>query len=94
MVEPLMVNNVGNISSAALSEIVAIVVQRTLDKRRRRNVILESMNLNVMGTVAIDNLLEIYPKVINETRLGAVVDIEIYYVNNIIAKAVVNLQIT
>ena len=35
MVEPLMVNNVGNISSAALSEIVAIVVQRTLDKRRR-----------------------------------------------------------
>ena len=52
------------------------------------------MNLNVMGTVAIDNLLEIYPKVINETRLGAVIDIEIYYVNNIIAKAVVNLQIT
>ena len=52
------------------------------------------MNLNVMGAIAIDNLLKYIPKSSVRTRFRCSCRRRIYYVNNIIAKAVVNLQIT
>ena len=93
-IEPLMINSLGTISYGATTELISLVAQKLLAKKRSRNIIIESINLNFMGTVTLDSVLEIYPKVIRETRLGAIVDVEIYHVNQMIAKAVVNLQLT
>ena len=89
-----MINSVGTIANGVFSELISQVVQRVFTKRRRRNIIIESLNMHMMGAAAIDNVLEIYPKVIGETRIGAMVDCEIYHVNNIVAKVLVNVQLT
>lgn len=93
-VEPFMINSVGTMASGVFAELISHVVQRVFSKRRRRNIIIESLNMNLMSAAAIDNVLEIYPKVIGETRIGAMVDCEIYHVNTIVAKVLVNVQLT
>ena len=93
-IEPFMINSVGNVAQGVFAELINHVVQRVLGKRRKRNIIIESMDLHLMGAVGIDNVLEIYPKLINETRIGAMIDCEIYHVNQIVAKVLVNVQLT
>ena len=93
-VEPFMINSVGTIANGVFAELITQVVQRVFAKKRRRNIIIEALNMHMMGAAAIDNVLEIYPKVIGETRIGAMVDCEIYHVNNIVAKVLVNVQLT
>lgn len=93
-VEPFMINSVGTVSNGVFVEMVTLISRRVMDKRRRRNTIVESMNSNYFNTAQIDNVLEIYPKVISESRLGCMIDFEIYHVNNIIGKILVTLQLT
>ncbi|AYF99909.1 DRTGG domain-containing protein [Lactococcus allomyrinae] len=94
VVEPFMINSVGSMAHGVFTEMISHVVRRVLAKKRKRNIIIESLNMHVMGAVAIDNVLEIYPKVISETRIGAMIDCEVYHVNNIVAKVLVNVQLT
>lgn len=94
VVEPFMINSVGSMAQGVFTEMISHVVRRVLAKKRKRNIIIESLNMHLMGAVAIDNVLEIYPKVISETRIGAMIDCEVYHVNNIVAKVLVNVQLT
>lgn len=52
------------------------------------------MTAHYFNTAQIDNVLEIYPKIISESRLGAMIDCEIYHVNSIIGKISVNVQLS
>lgn len=94
VVEPFMINSVGNLANGVFTEIISHVVSKVLAKRRNRNIIIESLDMHLMGAVAIDHVLEIYPKIIRETRLGAMIDCEVYHVNHIVAKVLVNVQLT
>lgn len=94
MIEPFMINSVGNVANGVFTEITTLIARRVMDKRRKRNVLVESMDVHFFGAIQIDNLLVIYPKVIKETRLGAMLDCEIYHVNNIVAKVLINLQLS
>ncbi|CAM3146980.1 CBS domain-containing protein [Lactococcus hircilactis] len=93
-VEPSMINSVGTVSSGVYIEMVSLIARRVMEKRRRRNVIIESLNASFFNTAQIDNVLEIYPKIISESRLGALIDCEIYCVNSIVGKILVNLQLS
>jgi predicted transcriptional regulator len=93
-IEPFMINSFGSVAQGVFAELMSHVVLRVLGKRRKRNIIIESVNMHLMGAVAIDNVLDIYPKIISETRIGAMVDCEIYHVNHIVAKVLVNVQLT
>lgn len=92
-VEPLMINNVGSLAIGALTELIGQVVRRLMNKTRKRNIVIEGLNINVLGAISIDNVLEIYPKIISNTRLGVIVDCEIYHINNIVAKVLVSVQV-
>ncbi|QSE77433.1 CBS domain-containing protein [Lactococcus taiwanensis] len=93
-IEPFMINSVGTVATGVFSELISHVVHRVFSKRRKRNIIIESIDMHMLGAAGIDNVLEIYPKVIGETRIGAMIDCEIYHVNLIIAKVLVNVQLT
>ena len=60
---------------------------------KNKNIIIESMSIYFMGAVAIDDELEVYPKIISESRLGATIDFEVYLDYQIISKILVTLQI-
>ena len=93
-VEPFMINSVGTVSNGVFAEMVTLIARRVIEKKRRRNIIIESMNSNFFNMAQIDNVLEIYPKIISESRLGAMLDFEIYHVNNVVAKILVNVQLS
>lgn len=78
VVEPFMMNNVGNIANGMLVEIISYIAARVMTKTKRKNIIIESMTLYFLGAVSIDDELEVFPKIISETRLGATIDFEIY----------------
>ncbi|GFH40203.1 DRTGG domain-containing protein [Lactococcus insecticola] len=92
-VEPFMMNNVGNIANGMLAEIISSISGRVMTKTKNKNIIIESMNIYFMGAVAIDDELEVYPKIISETRLGATIDFEVYLDYQIISKVLVTVQI-
>ncbi|GBG96274.1 DRTGG domain-containing protein [Lactococcus termiticola] len=94
IVEPFMINSVGSVSTGIFTELAGLVTRRVMAKRRHRTVIMESMNINLMRTAGIDSVLDIYPKMISETRLAAMIDVEIYHVNQIVAKILVNVNLT
>lgn len=93
VVEPFMMNNVGNIANGMLVEIISYISARVMTKTKRKNIIIESMTLYFLGAVSIDDELEVFPKIINETRLGATIDFEIYLDYQIISKILVTVQI-
>ncbi len=92
-VEPFMMNNVGNIANGMLVEIISNIAARVMTKTKNKNIIIESMTLYFLGAVSIDDGLEVFPKIINETRLGATIDFEIYLDYQIISKILVTVQI-
>lgn len=92
-VEPFMMNNVGNIANGMMAEIISNITDRVMTKTKNKNIIIESMSIYFMGAVAIDDELEVYPKIISETRLGATIDFEVYLDYQIISKILVTLQI-
>ncbi|MDN6071071.1 MAG: CBS domain-containing protein [Lactococcus plantarum] len=93
VVEPFMMNNVGNIANGMLVEIISYIAARVMTKTKRKNIIIESMTLYFLGAVSIDDELEVFPKIISETRLGATIDFEIYLDYQIISKILVTVQI-
>ena len=88
-----MMNNVGNIANGMLVEIISNIAARVMTKTKNKNIIIESMTLYFLGAVSIDDGLEVFPKIINETRLGATIDFEIYLDYQIISKILVTVQI-
>lgn len=93
VVEPFMMNNVGNIANGMLVEIISYIAACVMTKTKRKNIIIESMTLYFLGAVSIDDELEVFPKIISETRLGATIDFEIYLDYQIISKILVTVQI-
>lgn len=93
VVEPFMMNNVGNIANGMLVEIISYIAARVMTKTKKKNIIIESMTLYFLGAVSIDDELEVFPKIISETRLGATIDFEIYLDYQIISKILVTVQI-
>ena len=93
IVEPFMMNNVGNIANGMMAEIISNITDRVMTKTKNKNIIIESMSIYFMGAVAIDDELEVYPKIISESRLGATIDFEVYLDYQIISKILVTLQI-
>jgi predicted transcriptional regulator len=92
-VEPFMMNNVGTIANGMMTEIISNIAERVMTKTKNRNMIIESMTSYFMSAVAIDDNLEVYPKIISETRLGATIDFEVYLDYQIISKILVTVQI-
>jgi predicted transcriptional regulator len=91
-VTPQMVNSMGTISYAVLSEIVADVTERVMNGMQKRNVIIEQMNLLYMRMIQLDSKLIIKPRVLETSRRSATLDIDIYIESIQTAKAIVTLQ--
>lgn len=93
IVTPQMVNSVGTISFGVLSEIIANVTQRTMILNQKRNVFIEQMNLHYLRLIQLESELEIRPRVLENGRRSAKLDVEVFLENTLIAKAIVVCQV-
>lgn len=92
-VDPIMMNSMGNISNGVMVEIISNIAGRVMTKTKNKNILIDQLNIYFMDAVSIDDELEVYPKVISETRRGAVIDVEVYLDYKIISKALITVQV-
>jgi predicted transcriptional regulator len=92
-VEAMMMNNLGYISYGTLSEVASDITMRVINKTTTKNVMIEQMTIHFVEAVNIDDTLEVYPKIISESRLGATVDLEVYLDYKIVSKIIVTVRL-
>lgn len=92
-VTPQTTDSMGTISFGVLSEVVTETIYKFLAKNKKKNLVVEQMNLHYFNMIQLGNELTIRPKVFDENRRSVRLDIEIYSENCLAAKAVVVCQI-
>ncbi|MCC5895171.1 MAG: CBS domain-containing protein [Alkalibacterium sp.] len=92
-VTPQTTDSMGTISFGVLSEVVTETIYNYLAKNKKKNLVVEQMNLHYFNMIQLGNELTIKPTVFDENRRSARLDVDIYSENCLAAKAVVVCQI-
>jgi predicted transcriptional regulator len=92
-VTPKMMNAFGDLSLGVMTEVLSDIALKTMNKKAVKNALIEQINFYRLHTAQLDQVLEIYPKVIDTSRRTATIDFEVYHLYQIISKAVMILQI-
>ncbi|MGT2828468.1 CBS-HotDog domain-containing transcription factor SpxR [Streptococcus hillyeri] len=94
VVEPVMLDHLGQLAQGVLAEYFKEVAHRILTKKSKKNVIIDQMMIYFLEAVQIDDHLTIVPKVVMESRRSSILDIDIYLENQMVAKAMVTTKTT
>lgn len=92
-VTPQMTDPVGNLSIGVLSELISYVTKMSLDSVKKKNAVIEQLNLYSVKMIQFDRNLVIKPSLFEVGRRSSKLDIEVYYENVLVAKAIVVCQI-
>src|SRR5699024_3806123 len=88
-VTPQTTDSMGTISFGVLSEVVTETVYNYLAKHKKKNLVVEQMNLHYFNMIQIGNELTIKPSIFDENRRSARLDVQVFSENSLAAKAVV-----
>lgn len=94
MVEPAMLDSKGNLAHGVLTELVKDITLKKLNQKGKKNIIIEQMMLYFLQAVQIDDVLNIKPRIITETRRSSTLDFEIYDNHLLVAKVFVTTKIS
>ncbi|WP_423189735.1 DRTGG domain-containing protein [Alkalibacterium sp. f15] len=92
-VTPQSTDSMGTISFGVLSEVITESVYNYLSKLKKKNLVVEQMNLHYFNMIHLDNSLTIKPVVFDENRRSARLDVQIYSEKILAAKALVVCQL-
>lgn len=92
-VSPQTTDSMGTISFGVLSEVVTETVYNYLAKHKKKNLVVEQMNLHYFNMIQIGNELTIKPAIFDENRRSARLDVQVFSENSLAAKAVVVCQL-
>ncbi|GAF64329.1 putative transcriptional regulator [Bacillus sp. TS-2] len=92
-VTPQMTNQLGTISHGVMTTLVTEAGRRMLRKHKKGNVVLENITIYFIKPVQIDSVITITPKILEIGRKHGKVDVEMYFENEIVAKALLMVQL-
>lgn len=92
-VTPQTTDSMGTISFGVLSEVITEATYNYLSKHKKKNLVVEQMTLHYFNMIQLGNELTVRPRVFDENRRSARLDIEIYSEKYLAAKALVVCQI-
>ncbi|MFC4737546.1 DRTGG domain-containing protein [Bacillus daqingensis] len=92
-VTPQMTNHLGTISYGVITTIVTEASSRVLRKYKKGDLVVENMTVFFMKPVQIDAKIEIRPRVLEVGRKFGKVDVELYYNEQIVGKAMLMAQL-
>ncbi|EXJ22343.1 Cytosolic protein [Alkalibacterium sp. AK22] len=92
-VTPQTTDSMGTISFGVLSEVITEATYNYLSKHKKKNLVVEQMTLHYFNMIQLGNELIVKPRVIDENRRSARLDVEIYSEKYLAAKALVVCQI-
>ena len=80
------------VANGVLTEIITRITQQLMT-RSGRSLIVDQMMIHFFQAVQIDDVLQIRPRIIHQTRRTAVIDYDIYLDLLFVAKATITVQI-
>jgi predicted transcriptional regulator len=92
-VTPQMTSHLGTISYGVVTTIVTESASRVLRKYKKGDLVVENLTLFFMKPVQIDAIIHIYPHVLEVGRKFGKVDVELYYDDQIVGKAMLMAQL-
>ena len=92
MVTPQMTNSFGNVSFGVLNEVISETTFKLLSDNRTRNVVLEQIQLHYFKVIQLGSEIVIKPRIFDESRRSARLDIDIISENGLSAKALLTCQ--
>jgi len=92
-VTPQSTDSMGTISFGVLSEVITESVYNYLSKLKKKNLVVEQMNLHYFNMIHLGNSLTIKPVVFDENRRSARLDVQVYSEKVLAAKALVVCQL-
>lgn len=92
-VTPQMTDQVGNLSIGVLSEIISYVATMSLASVKKKNAVIEQLNLYSVKMIQFDRNLVIQPTLFEVGRRSSKLDVEVYHENILVAKAIVVCQL-
>lgn len=92
-VTPQSTDSMGTISFGVLSEVITESVYNYLSRLKKKNLVVEQMNLHYFNMIHLGNSLTIKPVVFDENRRSARLDVQIYSEKILAAKALVVCQL-
>ena len=93
-VTPQSIDSMGTISFGVLSEVITESVYNYLSNMKKKNLVVEQMNLHYFNMRYIyGNSLKIKPHIFDENRRSARLDVEVFSENELAAKAMVVCQL-
>ena len=92
-VEPFMLEQNRVLANGVLTEIITRITQQLMTTNSQ-SLIVDQMMIHFFQAVQIDDVLQIRPRIIHQTRRTAVIDYDIYLDSLIVAKATITVKIT
>lgn len=92
-ITPQMTNQLGAVSGGVLTILMTEAAFRALRTYKRGDFILENLTTYYLKPVQIDSEVDIRPRVIEVSRKFAKVDVEVYYEQSLVAKAMLTAQL-
>ena len=91
-VEPFMLEQNRVLANGVLTEIITRITQQLMT-RNSQSLIVDQMMIHFFQAVQIDDVLQIRPRIIHQTRRTAVIDYDIYLDSLFVAKATITVKI-
>ncbi len=92
-VSPQMTNQLGTISHGVMTTLVTEAGRRVLRKYKRGNLVLENITIYFLKPVQIDSTIRIKPRILEIGRKHGKIDVEMYFEDEIVSKALLMAQL-
>lgn len=92
-ITPQMINDVGTLSTGALTTIMAEAGHRAIRRSKRGDLVVENISLYFFKPVQIEQMIEVYPRLLEVSRKFGKVDIEVFHEGHLIAKGMMTAQL-
>ncbi|GAA0363536.1 DRTGG domain-containing protein [Caldalkalibacillus horti] len=92
-VTPQMINDVGTLSSGALTTIMTEAGHRAIRRGKRGDLVVENLSLYFFKPVQIEQVIEVHPRLLEVSRKFGKVDIEVFHEGTVIAKGIMTAQL-
>ena len=92
-VNPQMTNHLGTLSYGVITTIVTEAGSRVLRKYKKGDLVVENITLFFIRPVQIENIISVFPKVLEVGRKTGKVDVELFHEGQIVGKAMLMAQL-
>jgi predicted transcriptional regulator len=92
-VTPQMTNQIGSVSAGVLTTLMTQAAYRVVLDYKKGDLVIDNMSSYFLKPVQMETVIEIRPRIIEVSRKFGKIDVEIYHLGQLVAKAMLTAQV-